>query len=91
MNKDKPDFVERYKYSGDYDRDKKMLERWSLIMKDISIQKTGYYKPPLNKNGCIEHKVLRDENFKYKPNPDYIQIRYTPYKIWSKKDSEVYI
>ena len=67
MNKGKPDFVERYKYPGDYDRDKKMLEQMVFNYERHINTKNWILWPPLNKNGCIEHKVLRDENFKYKP------------------------
>ena len=40
------------------------------VRDDGNYRKTYQYKKldtmGINKNGCIEHKVLRDENFKYK-------------------------
>ena len=87
-NKDKPDFVERYKYPGDYDRDKKMLEQMVFNYERHINTKNWILWPPLNKNGCIEHKVLRDENFRYKPGLIISRYDNHPTKYGQKKIAE---
>ena len=88
QNKDKPDFVERYKYPGDYDRDKKMLEQMVFNYERHINTKNWILWPPLNKNGCIEHKVLRDENFRYKPGLTISRYDNHPTKYGQKKIAE---
>ena len=70
------------------DRDKKMLEQMVFNYERHINTKNWILWPPLNKNGCIEHKVLRDENFRYKPGLTISRYDNHPTKYGQKKIAE---